>query len=119
MGFQVIHKEEIIWSPGLDVGNLFLDQLKALEKIIDHKSGIDSFLADELEVDQAVLEPFINIVLERLEKTNSGPYFALVQGSLQIAIALNAQITGRWPAVSKRLMPIIEGAKTVMRPIPL
>ncbi len=106
-----------IWSPSLRVGNLFFEQIKALEHFLDISSGVDSVLADTLEIDATTFEIFIHKALQTLETANNGPLFALTSGCLEIAIALNAIITGEWPSVSERLKPLLKSSQTVMNAI--
>jgi hypothetical protein len=112
------NKKEI-WSPSLRVGNLFFDQIKALEKTLELESGVCSPLADTYEIDAATFDTFIKQSLEILETTNNGSLFTLMTGCLEIAIALNAKITGQWPSVSERLNPLLVRAKTAISPKPL
>jgi hypothetical protein len=117
MGIVVRCEGQEIWSPSLRVGNLFFDEIKALECALDQKSGIESFLADTLDIDAPVLGAFIESALRTLDMTNNGPLLALFSGCLQVAIALNVRITKRWPVVSDRLRSLIGQAETVMNPL--
>ena len=106
-----------IWSPSLRVGNLFLKQVEALEQLLDMKSGMESFLADTVEIDAALFNSFVIKALETLETTNNPPLFALLEGCIKIAIALNEKITGQVPDVSEKLYSLVVKAKTVMSKI--
>jgi len=108
-----------IWSPSLRVGNLFFEQIRALENTLELESGVDSPLADTYEIDAVTFDTFIKQNLQILETTNNGSLFTLMTGCLEIAIALNAKITGQWPSVSERLNPLVVRAKTAMNPKPL
>jgi Family of unknown function (DUF6086) len=116
MGVTISCNGRDVWAPSLKVGYLFFDQVQALEKVVGVKSGIDSFVADEFQIDDAVLGKFILKVLEMLENTNNGALFALSGGCIQICLALLAQISGEWPAVPKKLEPLLLGARSVLLP---
>jgi hypothetical protein len=116
MGVIVSCNEREVWAPSLKVGYLFLDQVQALEKVVETKSGIESFVADELQVDGTVLSKFILKVLEMLENTNNGALYALSSGCIQVCLALHAQISGEWPFVSKKMEPLLAGARSVLLP---
>jgi len=118
MGIIVECNGQELWSPSLRVGNLFFAQIQAVEQALDIKSGVNTFIADTLEIDSPTFNLFVNAALHKLETTNNGPLFAMTAGCLEIAIAINAQITGEWPEVSERLKPLILKAKTVMNAIP-
>ncbi|ELR97132.1 DUF6086 family protein [Gloeocapsa sp. PCC 73106] len=107
-----------LWSPSLRVGNLFFDQLKALEKVLGLESGVYASLADTYKIDAVIFNTFVKKILQTLETTNNGPLYVLMAGCLEIAIALNAKITGEWPLVSERLNPLVLKAKTAMNAIP-
>lgn len=107
-----------LWSPSLRIGNLFFDQIKALEQVLDINSGVDSFIADTLEIEAPTFDAFINAALHTLATTNNSLLFAMTTGCLEVAIAINAQITGQWTEVSERLQYLLLKAKTVMSAIP-
>jgi hypothetical protein len=117
MGIGVYCDGREIWSPSLKVGRLFLDEITAIERAFDLKSGVNSFLADELQIDAPVFNAFVRAVLDGLAKTNNGPLIALSTGCIQIAIALNGEISGEWPAVPHRLEHLLVGARRVMRAV--
>ncbi len=71
-------------------------------------------MADTLEVDGPVFNEFIKRALDMLDTTNNGPLFVMSSGCLQVAIALDARITGQWPAVSAKLERLVTNARTVM-----
>jgi hypothetical protein len=114
MGMIVECNDQEIWSPSLRVGALFLEEIRAVERLVDQKSGVETPLADMLEIDAATFDAFVDRVLQAMEATNNGPLFAMVAGCLKVAIALRARITGRWPEVSPRLQPLVADARTVM-----
>ena len=103
-----------IWSTSLGVGNLFLAQIRAIESLLGTKSGVDSFLADTVEIDASLFNSFIGNAMQTLESTNNAPLFALMAGCLEIAIALNTKITDQLPDTSEKLMPLLTKAKSVM-----
>jgi hypothetical protein len=117
MGIFVECQGKEIWSPSLRVGNLFFEQIKALEKVIEKKSGVESFLADTLDIDAEIFNDFIQSCIVYLEKTNNTALFAMFSGCIEVAIALNFEITGKMPIVSKRLSILLERASKVMYPL--
>jgi hypothetical protein len=92
--------------------------MKALEPLVGLESGVESPLADMLEIHSAAFGAFIQRLLLLLDTTNNGPLFALAAGCTAVALALYADITGQWPPVSKRLTPLLQKAQMVMRAIP-
>ena len=117
MGIIVECNGQELWSPSLGVGNLFFTQIKALESVLGLESGVDSFIADTLEIDAPTFDAFLQSALQKLATTNNAPLFALSAGCVEIAIALNTKITGRWISVPEQLQPLLERAKSVMNPI--
>jgi hypothetical protein len=118
MGMIVECNGQELWFPSLRVGNLFFAQIQSLEQALDIKSGVDTFIDDILEIDLQTFNLFVKAALHKLETNNNGPLFAMTAGCLEIAIAINAQITGEWPEVSEKLKPLVLKAKTVMNAIP-
>ena len=118
MGMIVECNGRQLWSPSLRVGRLFVDQIEALERIIDQQSGVGCPLADTVEIDAPTFEAFIQRALQTLDGTTNGPLLAMAAGCLEVAIALNASITGRWPEVNERLRPLVARARTVMKAAP-
>lgn len=118
MGIIVESNGKEVWSPSLRVGNLFFDQVKAMERVLDQKSGVEWSLDDTLEVDPTAFDTFINNALLTLEATNNAALFAMSRGFLEIAIALNAKLQGEWPQVSAKLLPLVENAKRVISSLP-
>ena len=118
MGMQVYCNNRELWAPSLQVGTLFLSQIRALEPVIGLESGIESPLADMLEIDASTFGTFIQRLLHLLDTTNNGPLFALAAGCTEVALALHADITGQWPVVSDRLKPLLPKAQMVMKALP-
>jgi len=118
MGMQVYSNNRELWAPSLQIGTLFLSQIRALEPVVGLASGIESPLADMLEIDASTFETFIQRLLHLLETTNNGPLFALAAGCTEVALVLHADISGQWPVVSDRLKPLLHKAQTVMRALP-
>lgn len=118
MGMQVSCNNRELWAPSLQIGTLFLNQIRALEPIVGLKSGIESPLADMLEIDAAAFSTFMQRLLHVLDTTNNGPLFTLAMGCTEVALVLYADITGQWPVVSDRLQPLLHKAKMVMRVLP-
>ena len=64
MGFSVFSvycgtRERVDWNPDLRVGFLYLDQVQALERAFRVKSGVESPVGDELEIDAEVFGEFL------------------------------------------------------------
>ncbi len=118
MGMQVYCNNRELWAPSLQVGMLFLSQIRALEPLVGLESGIESPLTDMLEIDASTYDTFIQRLLYILDTTNNGPLFALAAGCTEVALVLHADITGQWPVVSDRLKPLLHQAQRVMRALP-
>jgi hypothetical protein len=69
---------------------LFFNQIKALEQVFNINNGVDSFIADTLQVYAPIFDAFIRAALDRLETINNSPLFAMTAGCLELAIAINA-----------------------------
>jgi hypothetical protein len=117
MGVWVGYNDRMIWSPGLMAGHLFIDEMSAIAKTIGQESGIVVTMSDTVEIDPPAFASFIQAVLRTLEETSNGPLFAMSAGCIEVAIALNAKLTGEWPTVSARLQPLVDQARTVLDPI--
>jgi hypothetical protein len=115
MGFTVTSKDIEIWSPALMVGRLFLDQTRAIERAFGITSGVESPLADEIQIKEDEFDFFIQSALRRLAESNNGPFVALCSGWLQVAIALRARIFGEWPEVPASLEWLVSSASRVMQ----
>lgn len=118
MGMTVTCRGDVVWSPGESAGRLFLDGIQSLERMVGRPSGVVEPVTELVEIDIASLGSFIAQVLGCLDRTNSGPLFAMTEGCLAVAIALHAQVTGTWPDVSTRLQHVVARARTVMQPVP-
>ena len=114
MGVDVECEGRTIWSPSLRVGYLFYDEIKALEKVVNVPSGVTSFIADMIKVDEHAFDEFVRTVLAYLSKTNNAPLLAMSSRCVEIAIALRAEITGCWPEVSGNLEPFLERSRRIM-----
>jgi hypothetical protein len=118
MGVWVGYHDRMIWSPSLKTGHLFSAEIKALEQTVGQPSGVTTTMSDTLEIDPPAFAAFIQAVLRLLEETDSGPLLAMAAGCLEVAIALNAKITGQWPEVSEPLQPLVGRAQSVMAALP-
>ncbi len=107
-----------VWSPALKVGFLFLGEIGAIERMLDQASGSQDRGDDTMEVDALVLGVFLRAALDVLGVTRHATEFALVEGPVPVALAVNARITGQSPEVPERLAPLIAEAKTVLGPMP-
>jgi hypothetical protein len=118
MGMIIESNGKEVWSPSLRVGNLFFDQVRAMERVLDQKSGVDSYLDDTLEIDPITYNAFIESALRTLENTNNAALIVMSMGLLEVAIALNAKIHGEWPHVSVKLLPLVANAKNLIASLP-
>jgi hypothetical protein len=105
MSYTVECNDVIIWEPAMQVAEYFILSVKALEKVVDKESGIDSpygeivdyrdfSLGDTLEIDYSKLKPFIDEVLRRFEQSIHTQFIAMVSGLIEVLLALEAKITG-------------------------
>jgi hypothetical protein len=106
-----------VWAPSGRVGRLFAEQIRALEPVVGQPSGVEFSAADTLEIEAPTFDGFVRVALQTLETTNNGPLFAMAAGCVEVAVALNARITGQWPDVSDRLRPLVTHAQTVLQAI--
>jgi len=113
MGVEFYHNAKEVASSSSLVGFCFIDQVKSLERLTETPCGIGPVIADEIPIDAAQLECFINGLVVRLEQTNNGQLAALCVGCLQICLSLQNTITDEWPELPLRLMPLLEGSKAL------
>jgi hypothetical protein len=118
MGVIVECRGREVWAPSGRVGRLFAEQIKSLESVVGQPSGVESSAADTLEIDASIFEGFVRAALQTLETTNNGSLFAMAAGTVEVAVALNARITGQWPDVSDRLRPLVIHAQAVLQATP-
>jgi Family of unknown function (DUF6086) len=118
VGWRVEYNNQTIWEPALVVGQLFLGELGALERLFACPSGIVDTGMDTMEIDPIQLQQFLERGFAVLDRTNSGPLLALVEGCFAITIALNHKITQTWPTVSVDFQSLVDRARTVFFPIP-
>ena len=118
MGVWVGYNDQMIWSPSLKTGHLFAAEIQALEHVVGQPSGIVTTMSDTLEIDPPAFAAFIDAALRLLEETDSGPLLAMTGGCLEVAIALNAEITGHWPEMAGPLQPLVRRARKVMGALP-
>jgi hypothetical protein len=102
MGYTVYCKNQSIWNPSLAVGNLFLNSLKSVEKMIGIKSGITSPSADSIEIEAEELSIFVNKLLDYIERTNNTALLTMISGITEIILALNGKINNEFPAITEK-----------------
>jgi len=115
MGISVYCGTREVWAPSQAVGILYWEQVQALERAFRVKSGVESPVGDEIQIDAEVFGEFLKTVLGALQETNNGPLLALSAGCIEVSLALNAYITGDWPTVPEGLEFLLAEAKNVMR----
>lgn len=107
MSYTVECNEVIIWEPASRVAEYFILSVKALEKVVDKESGIDSpygeivdfdhlILGDTLEINYSKLKPFIDEVPRRFEESNHTAFMAMISGVIEVLLALEAKIIGEF-----------------------
>jgi len=114
MGYIVTKGDEVIWSPSQEVGRLFSEQIQALERVVGMPSGVSIDTADSMEVDPWLLTQFTGAALDYLAKTKNTRLMAMASGCVEIAIALNAAMTGCWPEVPQPLDGLLARSRKVM-----
>lgn len=113
MGVTFYHNAKEVAESSSLVGFCFVDQLRSLERLIETQCGISPVIADEIHIDAAQFDNFINNLVIRLEQTNNGQLAALCVGCLQICLSLQNTITGEWLELPPRLAPLLEGSKAL------
>lgn len=113
MGVTFYHNAKEVAESSSLVGFCFVDQLRSLERLIETQCGVSPVVADEIHIDAAQLDSFINNLVIRLEQTNNGQLAALCVGCLQICLSLQNTITGEWLELPPRLAPLLEGSKVL------
>lgn len=110
MGIIVQFAGRSVWEPSLRVGYCFVAQVRTIEDLLSIKSGVGPVISDEVDINFAEFDNFLQDYLEKLEQTNNGPFFALTMGCIQVCISLHRKIGGKLPTISPKLRPLIEGA---------
>ena len=113
MGVTFYHNAIEVATSSSHVGFCFVDQLRSLERLVDTPCGVSPVVADEVHIEAAQLEIFASKIVVRLDQTNNGQLAALCVGCLQICLFLQNAITGEWPELPSRFMPLLEGSKAL------
>lgn len=113
MGVIFYHNAKEVAASSSQVGSCFVEQLRSLERLVDAQSGVRPVVSDEIHIDAAQLENFINHLIVRLDQTNNGQMAVLCVGCLQICLFLQNTITGEWLELPPRLMPLLDGSKAL------
>ncbi|MCU0494509.1 MAG: DUF6086 family protein [Chloroflexaceae bacterium] len=113
MGFDVRWKDQIIWETGHLTGSLFWANIQVLEQVKGIPSGITQALADELEIDLPLFRVFVSHLIGMLAETNSPTVYVLLDGTVQVCLALEAHLTGTWPTVPISLQGVLHQAKQI------
>jgi hypothetical protein len=117
MSYDVYCKGENVWQPARRVGDYFLANIKILEKLIESSSGIESHIADDIQIDAEMLSNFVEKTLNFIEKTNNTRLVAMMSGIVEVIVALNAEINNIHPEVTPKNRSLIERSKKVFYPI--
>ena len=96
-----------------DFGIVSIQSLRAADRNAVTQCGVSPMVSDEIHIDAAQLDSFINNLVIRLEQTNNGQLAALCVGCLQICLSLQNTITGEWLELPPRLAPLLEGSKAL------
>lgn len=113
MGFIVTYKDKEIWNPSLTVGNLYLEQIASIEKIIGQRSGVISAFDDEIEVDKEILKNFINACLEFLQNSNNSALIAMFAGCIEVSLYIYYLTTDIWLDIPFDLRFLNEKARAI------
>lgn len=116
MGVTVVCNEQIVWSPSLTVGNVFFQQIKKMEEILNKESGVSMYLADEIDIDQNTFESFIRNSMAYLEKTQNTPLVAMLSGCIEVSLYLFYLINKRWLETPPALQFLLERAQSMNKP---
>lgn len=106
---------EKIWFPSNGPAWMWVDQIASLERWLGQPSGVGAIESDMCEIDAATFVAFVQRALAELERTNHRILFALASGCVEVAISLNARITGEWPVGGEQTGILIQQARTVMQ----
>ena len=117
MSYSVYCEEEYIWGPSLQVGEYFLGNVRMLENILTLESGVTSHLADTIEIDKTKLGDFVKNLFTYFEVSNNTPLIAMVSGTLEVLLALNAKVNGDYPRVTGQIAKLVERSKRVFFPV--
>lgn len=113
MSTKFEYKGREILSIGHGATPLFAAQLSALETHLGKKSGVSEIMGDTYLVDDRILNEFLILAQDAVEKCEHPLWRLLVTPALSVLIIL-AQKTGSEEAISSRWpYEIIEAGKTV------
>ncbi|MFP2903541.1 DUF6086 family protein [Pyxidicoccus sp. 3LFB2] len=102
MGVVFMCQDEVVWNPSPRLAQVFLAQVRALEVAVEAQSGIGEMIADEVELDPALLRMFISVLVEELESETSSTFKTLIAGPFAIAY-------GIFLACEPRSIPSVKG----------
>lgn len=117
MSYSVFCNEEYLWGPALQVGDYFLGNVRMLEQLLNAESGITSYVADTIEIDKVKLKNFVEKALIYFETTNNTPLIAMIAGTFEIILALNAKASGYYPAGKGQSIGLLNRSKKVFLPV--
>ena len=104
-----VHAPPLLGAGGTSESFLY----SLLERLTETQCGVSPMVSDEIHIDAAQLDSFINNLVIRLEQTNNGQLAALCVGCLQICLSLQNTITGEWLELPPRLAPLLKGSKAL------
>ena len=114
MGMIVLHNDEIVWSPALRTGQLFLGQTQLFEQLLQLPSGIEMHVDDELQIDVERFTVFVQSLVDWVSSTRSDILMTLATGYVQCILGLHAHITGAWMDVPPSLEHLLPEARTLI-----
>lgn len=79
---------ETLWNPSNDVGFLFIDQVRMIEKLLSFDSGIHFSEGDTLVIDKYQYQLFVSHFVTYICRTNNEPLKLLLSGCVSIIISI-------------------------------
>jgi hypothetical protein len=113
MSYTVYCDDEYLWGPALEVGNYFIGSVQMLEKMLKADSGVTSLIADTIEIDKTKLRKFVELSLNKIETTNNTPFFAMISGTVEILLALDAKVNSNPPQGRSQSVKLVNRSKKI------
>jgi hypothetical protein len=117
MSLIVESEGQELWSPSLQTGRLFEEQVRALERLTGMESGVSPIVSDEIRIDAGRFRVFVESCLQLLAETNNGPLYAMSAGSIQVIVALYRRLFHQSPPAPGRTRSLVSAADRAMQPL--
>jgi len=113
MGFVFELDEQRSWNPSYNVGWVYVEQLRTLERLFGLRSGVEYTAKETLRLDLPVLQRFVDWVLRVLPTIEERALLVLVAGCCQVTIALLDKAAGQTTKAPPGYEWLVEAARNL------